>query len=231
MSATTRSDTAAAPATATRPAACARAPRPAVARRLSDPDFQGALVSRLIGLTLGMFGICALLVAHAAWTWMNPPEPRYFFVDGRSPPRPVVALTSPVVDDAQLLEWTVRAVLAPYNVDYYFYPQQLNTASRRFTINGWNTFAHSYIATGNFDQMKRARLLCHAQAQRAALINETTRVRGALAWRVQVPVVQTCENSNQTSTNNLLITALVLRVNDDAHPDGIAVEQLVAQPR
>lgn len=205
--------------------------QPAITRRLSDPDFQGALVSRLIHVTLAMTALTIVALAHSAWLWANPPEPRYFLVDGHASPRPVVALASPVVDDAQLLEWSVRAVLAPYNVDYHFYPQQLNTASRRFTPNGWNTFARSYIATGNFDQMKRARLVCYAQAQQAALINETLRLRGALAWRVQVPIVQTCENSNQASTSNLLITALVMRVDDEAHPDGIAVEQLVAQPR
>ena len=64
---------------------------------------------------------------------MNPIEPRYFFVDGKNPPRPAVALDSPIVDDTELLEWTVKAVLAPYNVDYFNYPVELNTASRRFT--------------------------------------------------------------------------------------------------
>jgi len=205
--------------------------REAIARRLSDPEFQGRLVSRCIGLTLGMGLLLAVALAHSAFIWANPPEPRYFFVDGRNPPRPAVALDSPILDDAQLLDWTVRAVLAPYNVDYHFYPQQLNAASRRFTVHGWNTFAHSYIGSGNFEQLKRASLLCHAQAQRAALITEALRVRGVLAWRVQVPIVQTCQNVNQTSTNNLMITALVLRSNADAHAEGLAVDQLVAAPR
>jgi intracellular multiplication protein IcmL len=205
--------------------------REAVAQRLSDPDFQGRLVVRCIGLTLAMAALLIMALGHSAYVWSNPPEPRYFFVDGRNPPRPVVALSSPIVDDAQLLDWTVRAVLAPYNVDYHFYPQQLNTASRRFTLHGWNTFANSFIGSGNFEQLKRASLLCHAQAQRAALITEALRVRGALAWRVQVPIVQTCANVNQTSTNNLMITALVVRSNAEAHVDGLAVEQLVATPR
>jgi intracellular multiplication protein IcmL len=40
--------------------------------------------------------------------------------------------------------------------------------------------------------------------------------------------VQTCENVNQTSTNNLLVTAVVVRTNTDDHPDGLAIDQLVA---
>ena len=129
-----------------------------------------------------------------------------------------------------MLEWTVKAVLAPYNVDYYNFPVELNTASRRFTVRGWNTFAQSFISQGNFDELKRARLLCHAQSQRAAVIHQTSYVQGALAYQIQFPITQTCENVNQTSSNNLLVTALVIRTNDDDHPDGLAVDQLVASP-
>lgn len=203
----------------------------AVSRRLSDPDFQGVLVNRCLGLTVVMAALLAVSIAHDAWQWTHPVAPRYFFTDGKNAPRPVVALDSPIVDDTQLLQWTVQAVLAPYNVDYYNYPVELNTASRKFTLRGWNTFAQSFIGQGNFDELKRARLLCHAQTERAALIHQTSYVQGALAYQIQVPIVQTCENVNQTSSNKLLITAVVIRTNDDDHPDGLAIDQLVASPQ
>jgi intracellular multiplication protein IcmL len=203
----------------------------AITRRLSDPDFQGLLVGRCLMLTLGMGVLLATSLLHDAWVWSHPVPPRYFFVDGKHAPRPAVALDSPIVDDTELLEWSVKAILAPYNVDYYNYPEELNTAGRRFTVRGWNTFATSFISRGNFDELKRARLLCHAQAQRAAVIHQTSFVQGALAYRIQVPIVQTCENVNQTSTNNLLVTALVIRTNGDDHPDGLAIDQLVAAPQ
>ena len=110
-------------------------------------------------------------------------------------------------------------------------PEMIEELGRRFTVKGWNTFANSYIAQGNFDELKRARLLCHAQSQRAAVIHQTSYVQGELAYQVQVPITQTCENVNQTSTNNLTITALVVRTNSDDHPDGLAIDQLVAAPR
>ncbi len=203
----------------------------AISRRLSDPDFQGVLVSRCLGLTVVMAALLAVSIAHDAWQWTHPVAPRYFFTDGKHAPRPVVALDSPIVDDTQLLQWTVQAILAPYNVDYYNYPVELNTASRKFTLQGWNTFAQSFISQGNFDELRRARLLCHAQTERAALIHQTSYVQGALAYQIQVPVVQTCENVNQTSSNKLMITAVVIRTNDDDHPDGLAIDQLVASPQ
>ena len=203
----------------------------AVTRRLSDPDFQAGLVSRLLMITTGMGALLTVSLVHDAYVWLNPVQPRYFFVDGKNPPRPVVSLDSPIVDDTELLEWANKAILAPYNVDYHNYPIQLNTASRRFTLSGWNTFANSYIGQGNFDELKRARLLCHAQSQRAAIIHQSSYKEGALAYRIQVPIMQTCENVNQTSSNSLMITATIIRTNSDDHPDGLAVDQLVAAAR
>lgn len=205
--------------------------RAAVSRRLSDPDFQAKLVTRLIGLTIAMVIVTCASLAHSVWLQTQPSKTKYFIIDGRSPPRPVVGLDSPVVDDAQLLEWTVRAVLAAYNVNYHDYPVQLNTAGRRFTLNGWNSFAKSYIASGNFEAMKRARMLCTAQAQRSAVIRDASLVRGRLSYSIQFPIVQTCQNTQQSSDTNLMITALVVRTDAEDRPDGLAVDQLVAAAR
>lgn len=200
----------------------------AVSRRLSDPDFQASLVRRCIGLTLGMMALLAASIARDAYKYMNPPSATFFRIDGRTPPQPLVPLSSPIVDDTELLQWSVKAVLAPYSVNYHDYPEQLNAAGRRFTPNGWNTFADEFKRTGNLEAMKRARLLCYAQAQRAALIRETKVLNGRLAYDIQFPIVQTCQNTQQESTTRLMITALVVRTGIEDHADGLAVEQLVA---
>lgn len=203
----------------------------AVQRRISDPDFQTSLVKWCLGLVATMTVMLAVSLAHDAYVWLNPPAAKYFFVDGRNPPRPAVALDSPIVDDVQLLQWTVHAILATYSVDYHNYPAQLNTAGRSFSDQGWASFARSYINSGNFDQMKKARLLCYAQAQRAATIPKTEIVNGRLAYQVQFPMLQTCENTQQFSTQTMVMTATVMRTDDQRHPDGLVIEELVASPR
>ena len=200
----------------------------AVMRRLSDPDFQAWLVTRLILLTLAMMALLGMSLAHDAFVWMNPPKPSFFRFDGRNPPQPLVALDSPIVDDTELLAWTTKAVLAVYSVNYHDYPEQLNTAGRRFTANGWNSFAQTYKETGNLEAMKRSRLTCFGQSQRAALIREVKVLRGRLAYDVQFPVIQTCQNTQSENTKRLMMTALVVRTDIDEHPDGLAIDQLVA---
>ncbi|VFU17628.1 Intracellular multiplication protein IcmL (plasmid) [Methylocella tundrae] len=200
----------------------------AIMRKLSDPDFQASLVNRSLGLVTGLSVLLGAFVIHDAWIWTHPPTPKYFIVDGKSAPRAMTAVDSPIVNDAELLDWTVKAVLAPYNVNYHDYPLELNTAGRRFTTNGWSTFAGSYIKSGNFEAMKKGMLLCFAQAQRSAVIVDSKIVGGALAYRVQVPIVQTCQNTNEANTQRMMLTALVVRTNAEDHPEGLQIEQLVA---
>ncbi len=200
----------------------------ALSRRLSDPDFQASVVRWCIGLTAGMMLLLGASLLHDAYVWMNPPQREFFRWDGRNPPQRMVPLSSPIVDDTELLQWAVKAVLSVYAVNYHDYAEQLNVAGRRFTPNGWNSFAKVYMDTGNIEAMKRARLLCFAQAQRAALIREVKVLRGRLAYDVQFPMVQTCQNTQMENTKRLMVTTLVVRTDTEDHADGLAVDQLVA---
>ncbi len=94
----------------------------AVSRRLSDPDFQGSIVRACLTSVLFLAALLAVFAMHDAWVWTHPPEAKYFVIDGNSTPRPIIPVDSPIVDETQLLEWTVRWVLAPYNVNYHDLP-------------------------------------------------------------------------------------------------------------
>lgn len=204
----------------------------AVSRRLSDPDYQARLVGLSLSLNIALAAVIGVFAVHDTYVWLNPPPPKFFRIDGKAPPAPMAALDSPIVDDDELLQWTVKAVLAPYNVNYHDYPEQLNTAGRRFSVNGWNTFAAAFTKGGNLDAMKRGRMLCYAQAQRAALINQTDVTAGRLAYEVQFPITQTCQNTQQESTASMMMVATVLRTDVTAdHPDGLVIDRLVVIQR
>jgi intracellular multiplication protein IcmL len=203
--------------------------RAAIDRRLSDPDFQGWIVRNSILCVMALSVLLALFSIHDAWEWSHPPRPLYFFVDGHNTPIAAKPLDSPIVDDAELLDWSVKWVLAAYNIDYYRYAEQLNAAGRHYTPTGWSSFANSLNASGNFEKMKHDQLLCFAQAQRAAVIQKTVIVSGRLAYAVQFPMVQTCENTNGHNSMDMMMTAVVVRTDDPDHPDGLAIDQLVAK--
>lgn len=201
---------------------------PARTRRLADPDFQGTVVEWSLRVSIALASLLAVFVIHDGWVWTHPPQPKFFYVDGHSTPRAAVALDSPIVNDSELLQWTVRWAVAPYNINYRDYPTQLNDAGQHYTLSGWNSFAESYIKSGNFGKMREARLLCYGQPLRAAVIKGSSIHFGRLFYDVQVPIIQTCENVNQSNTQGIMLNVEVERVQDEDHPDGLAISQLVA---
>lgn len=202
----------------------------AILRRLSDPDFQGRVVERSLWVNITLCALLTVFVVHDIYVWANPPRPKFFFVDGQNPPRPAVPLDSPILGQDQLLSWAVRWGIAPYNINYRDYPSQLNTAGAHYTIDGWNSFARSFIKAGNLDKLKQAKLLCFAQPTRAATIRDQKIVNGRAHYVVQFPFIQTCENVNQQNTQTLMATMIIDRVDDMDHPDGLAISQLVVGP-
>ena len=53
--------------------------------------------------------------------------------------------------------------------------------------------------------------------------------RGRLSNEIQFPLVQTCQNTQQESTNSMVIVATVTRSDVSVdHPDGLMVDRLVA---
>ncbi len=103
----------------------------------------------------------------------------------------------------------------------------MNTAGAHYTLNGWNTFAKSFITQGNLAKLRDAKLLCYAQPTRAATVRAETVVQGHARYVIQFPFIQTCENVNQQNTQVLMATVTIDRVEDLDHPDGLAIEQLV----
>ena len=204
----------------------------AVSRRMSDPDFAAKALNSSLWLNVAMLAIIGLLAARDIYKSTHEPDPRYFRIDGVNPPQAMLARSSPIVDDTQLLQWSVKAILALYNINYHDYPEQLSVAGRRFTRQGWDSFAVAFRDTRNLEAMKAARLLCFAQTQRAAIIRDARVIDGALSYDVQVPIKQTCQNTRGETTKFYMMTALVTRTNDiESHPDGVAVQQLVAEDK
>ena len=199
--------------------------------RLSDPDFQASVVSRRIASVIATAVLVAAWGAHDAWVAAHPPGNEYFESDPAVALAPVVPLDKANMDEDDLLQWTVSSVLAAYHVNWYDYPAQLNAAGRHFTTAGWGSFARSYIRLGNFDKMRSDQMLCYSAVQRAGVIRSATVTAGRLTYEVELPVVHRCSNHIIHNEEKLDVTATVVRTDaaDHNHPDGIAIDRLVAK--
>lgn len=202
----------------------------AVSRKLSDPDFMQSLTRRSFMIQTVMAVVIAGLVADRIWIGHHPPAPGFFYTDGKGTPYKIQPLDAPVMSEADLLTWTVGSIVAAYSVNFKEYRDQLSTAARHFTIDGWNSFGAAFLKTGNLDQIKRARLVASAQPERAATIRDRAIINGRLTYKIELPLIVTYENENHSNTQHLLVTVLVTREIVTSYPDGIAIDQINAPP-
>lgn len=202
----------------------------AVDRKLSDPEFSQALLRRSFlvqsVLAAGIVG----LVADRIWISHHPPQPKFFYTDGKGTPYEIQPLDAPVMAEADLLIWTTRSIVAAYTVNFSEYRDQLSRAAAHFTIRGWNSFGAAFIRTGNFEKLKTARLVATAVPEKAATIRERAVIGGVLTYKIELPLLVTYENENNSPSQHLLVTVLVVRAIETRHPDGIAIDQINAPP-
>lgn len=202
----------------------------AVDRKLSDPEFSQALLRRSFlvqsVLAAGIVG----LVADRIWISHHPPQPKFFYTDGKGTPYEIQPLDAPVMAEADLLIWTTRSIVAAYTVNFAEYRDQLSRAAAHFTIRGWNSFGAAFIRTGNFEKLKSARLVATAVPEKAATIRERAVIGGVLTYKIELPLLVTYENENNSPSQHLLVTVLVVRAIETRHPDGIAIDQINAPP-
>jgi intracellular multiplication protein IcmL len=56
-------------------------------------------------------------------------------------------------------------------------------------------------------------------------------VRGRYQWQVELPIVVSYQAGSLSRADNLLLTLLIVRVPKLESPNGVGIEQWVAQPR
>lgn len=202
----------------------------AVARKVSSPEFTQQLLRRSVLLN-GVLGLGLVgLIGNTIWRDTHPARSHYFYTDGHGTPREIYPLDYPVMSEADLEVWTVDSIVAVYTVDFKNYRAQLSKAAEHFTIAGWNSFGTAFIQSGNLQKLKDARLVASAQPERAAVIVHQSVIDDRLTWQIQFPMLVTYENENETHTEHLMVTALVVRTSDTDHPDGVAIAQVNAPP-
>ena len=203
----------------------------AVARRLADPEFQQRMLRRSFLSNTILTGAVLALVGDRIWRDHHPPTPQYFYTDGKGTPREVYPLDQPVMSDADLIIWTVSSVAAVFSINFKDYRTQLNRAAEHFTDRGWIAFANAFKGVGNFEQIKRARLVGSATPERSAVINSQGIVGDLYTYKIEIPMIVAFENDNVNNDNqHLMVSVVVVRTIAPDHPDGIAIDQIVIVP-
>lgn len=165
---------------------------------------------------LGNVIMAVATVASIAMAWQavsSKPEPRYFATREDGGIIPLVAVSSPFLNDGQVTNFAVEAVTRALTMDFKNWREDLSEASDYFQRpDGWNNFLSAIESSGTLDFVRDRRLISNAVANGATIVDEGVDARGRYSWTVQVPLQVTFESANERSTEEMLAEVVVSRL-------------------
>ncbi len=160
----------------------------------------------------------------------NKPENRYFATTNDGRLVPMVALNEPNLSTPALMSWTAQAATEVMTFGFHDYRRRLQEASRNFTRIGWASFTSALEKSRIMEMVEANQQVVTAAPRSAPVLVSEGVVDGRYQWQVEVPMVITYQAGSQTRADNLILTLLIVRVSKLESPNGVGIEQWVAQP-
>lgn len=179
---------------------------------------QGVVIVGLIGVML--------YVIH-----IHQPENRYFATteDGRLVP--MIALNEPNLSTPALMSWVAQAATEVMTFGFSDYRRRLQESSRNFTRRGWESFTQALQKSRIIEMVNENQQVVTAAPQSAPILKSEGVVGGRYQWVVQLPLVLSYQSGSRTRSDNLIVTFVVVRVPRLESPNGVGIEQWLAEKR
>lgn len=175
--------------------------------------------------------IVGLIMALIVYINNSKAEDRYFATTADGRIMQLIPLDRPNMSQAALMSWVSQAATDVMTFGFHDYVKQLQGASRHFTKTGWDTFTQA---------LQRARIVESVQAQQqvvtavprsAPVLLKAGVLGGKYRWQVQLPISVTYKSATDGRTDNLLLTLIIERVSALENPNGVGIEQWIAEQK
>ncbi len=185
---------------------------------------------RLLSAVLVCLVIITCLSGGLIYLATHRPQPQYFATsDGWRLVR-LEPLSTPIMNDSQVLQWATSAVNSIFDFNFVNYRKQLQESSQYFTTKGYQQFLDALKASNNLDTIKERKLVVSAVATQAPVVVNQGVINGRYAWEIQMPIMVSYEGAGQRVSQPLVLTLMVVRAPTLAKPSGVAIAQFVEAP-
>ena len=173
----------------------------------------------IVGLIMVMFYIVKV----------HQPENRYFATteDGRL--MPMVALNEANLSAPALMSWVAQSTTEVMTFGFSDYHRRLQEASRNFTRRGWDSFTSALEASRIIEMVEANQQVVSAAPRGAPIIQWEGLSQGRYQWIVQIPLVLTYQSGDRKQTKNMLVKVVIVRVPRLESPNGVGIEQWIAE--
>lgn len=185
-------------------------------------NFRRTIWLLLVSLILNVILVCAFIF------YTTRPTHSYFFAtseDGQL--IPLYPTTQPVVNNATILNWVSKNVPNIYALDFVNYRQELNHVEQYFTAQGWSQFQTAFA--GQLDNVRNEKLVMSAVPSDVPVVTGSGVFSGVYKWQVQVPMVISLQKGNTITTQHVLLTIVVDRVNNVTSHQILGISQIIQQ--
>jgi len=165
----------------------------------------------------------------------KPTQFRYILVEPSGKILDMVPMDRPNMNDEDLLAWGVDAVTRLYTFDFKNYKRQFQKAQSNVTVTGWKWFEESMLSSGNFDAVIKNKYVTTAFPTGPAriigkeLLTDSGTSESRYVWTIEFPMTITYRSSLQTTSQDLMVKATILRVPEFLNKSGSQIRQIVAR--
>jgi intracellular multiplication protein IcmL len=183
----------------------------------------------LMRLIIVMACLVVVSVVSNIYLATRPPVERYFATDTQGRIMPITPVDRPIGNNSELGVWITNSIAQAYTFSFANYRQELEAARLNFTPNGWTGFQEALKSSDTLNSViENKYVLTAAPSGAPVLIDEGHVEGGVYAWKFQVPFVITYQSAIKATSQNLLITVVVVRQPETEQPRGLGIAQLIA---
>ena len=141
----------------------------------------------------------------------------------------MVPLDQPNLPTAKLISWAAEAATEIMTFGFNDYRKRLQESSRFFTHPGWQSFNDALHKSNLLQLMAQNEQVLTAVPREAPVVVQEGIVHGVYRWYVQLPLNVTYQVGTRSDNRPQLITMAIVRVSTLETPDGVAIDQWIAE--
>jgi intracellular multiplication protein IcmL len=182
---------------------------------------------RMVWVLLASISLNILLAVGLAYTGSKTPTSYFFSTTQTGQLIPLYPTTQPVVTNSTVLSWVSNNVPQIYQLDFINYRSQLNQLQGYFTATGWRQFVGAF--GGQLKDLVSQQIIMSATPENVPVITGSGVFNGVYKWQVQMPLVLNLQQGNTQTTQHVLLTIVIDRVNNVSANQLLGISQIIQQ--
>lgn len=158
-------------------------------------------------------------------------KPEYFASTENGRIIPLIPLSEPVMSVADVIDFAQKSVRRSMTLDFLNFRSQLEDSRQYYTSDGFQSFIGSMSDSGILDTIRNGRYNMSTSTETGVLSRQGL-IDGRRVYVVSFPIqVKLSGQTNEKPDQKFLATVRVERISTAIDTEGVAITQVVTEPR